>query len=796
VIAREIEKVIEALTSRSFSREEFLKQLDRFYIAIEEAAEAAEDFSEKQEFLNNIYEQFFQGFAVDVADTHGIVYTPQPIVDFMVNSVSGLLEEEFDVGIGDEDVHVLDPFVGTGNFIVRTMKEIPRRKLPQKYGAEGDPELHANEVMLLPYYVASMNIEHEYYNRIGNYSPFKGICLVDTFELAEGKQHSAFSPENTKRIEHQTNSPIRVVIGNPPYNAWQVNANDNNQNREYEIVDKRVRRTYSADSKATNNNSLYDPYVKAIRWASDRVRHEGIVALVTKRTFIDKKSFDGMRKHLDSDFDAIYVLDCGGSVHENPKLSGTTHNVFGIKNGVSINLFVKREESTGDCEIHYHRMGEFLRKEERYEVLDEAGSWRGIDWEMLEPDEKHRWLVDPRTKEFESFLPLGSKKAKKADQGEADTIFKTYSRGLATSKDAYVYDFDREALKQRMRSMVDVYNTEVKRWAQLSEDEQEETDVREFLRSDDEKIKWSRTQRRNVERGRDTTFDTGYFRRSIYRPYSRKWLYFDPTLMEMTYLWSDILPNKEAEEENRFICTVTEKQLPFSAQMTNLIPALHYGGRQTQCFPFYVYDEDEADRCENITDWAVEQFRSHYEGVSIEKSDIFYYVYAVLHHPRYRKRYGDNLRRKLPRIPHAPSSDSFWQFVEAGKQLSELHMDYEEADPYDLSEVEDENAEYEWRVEKMKFTDDAQTVLQYNDFLSLHGIPERTHDYEIGNRSALEWLVDQYRVRTYNRYDITHDPNDPDDKWYIVDLIKRVTTVSVKTVDIVNSLPDLGLPED
>ncbi len=343
VIASEIEKVVDALTAQAFSREEFLRRFDHFYRAVETTAATIEDFGQKQEFLNTVYEKFFQGFSVKVADTHGIVYTPQPIVNFMVRSVEEILRREFGQSLSSPEVHILDPFVGTGNFIVRVMQEIKRTALGHKYRHE----LHCNEVMLLPYYIASMNIEHEYYELTGAYEPFAGVCLVDTFELAEAQQISFFTTENTARVERQKSSPIKVVIGNPPYNAWQLNENDNNKNRKYKVMDKRVSETYAKDSKATLVNSLSDPYVKAIRWASDRIGAEGIVAFVTNNSFVDNLAFDGMRKHLAKDFDAIYVLDLGGNVRKNPKLSGTTHNVFGIQVGVSVNIFVRKRRGEG-----------------------------------------------------------------------------------------------------------------------------------------------------------------------------------------------------------------------------------------------------------------------------------------------------------------------------------------------------------------------------------------------------------------------------------------------------------------
>ena len=387
VIAREIEEVI--LTIGAFSREDFLKSINPFYVAVERAAAKVPDFREKQKFLNKVYERFFQGFAVKQADTLGIVYTPQPIVDFMIASTERLLAHpQFKKrSLADEKVHILDGFTGTGNFIVNVIQFIGERmksKLPKKYASE----LHCNEVMLLPYYVASMNIEHAYLETVGKYETFEGICLVDTFDTAE--EHTGGGVQtglefhwkaNTERIKKQRATPIFVCIGNPPYNAWQINENDNNRNRKYPVVDERVRQTYGDDSAAQNRNSLSDPYIKAIRWASDRVitNGEGIVAFVTNNAFLDSLSCDGVRKHLAEEFDEIRVVDLGGNVRKNPKLSGTTHNVFGIQVGVSVNFFVRHDKGrTGKrkAKIFYHAVPTDWRRTEKYDWLKKVRRYR------------------------------------------------------------------------------------------------------------------------------------------------------------------------------------------------------------------------------------------------------------------------------------------------------------------------------------------------------------------------------------------------------------------------------------
>jgi predicted helicase len=346
VIAKEIEKVIQALTSHAFSRTEFLKSLDRFYTAIEETASTIHAYSRKQDFLNAVYENFFQGFAVKVADTHGIVYTPQPIVDFMVNSVQEILKREFNQDLSNENVHVLDPFTGTGNFILRVMQEIGANTndfdVKAKFKHKYENELHCNEIMLLPYYIASMNIEHAYYEYMKTYSPFSGICLVDTFELAEPKQggFNFLVPENTERVNAQKAAPIFVIIGNPPYNVGQQSENDNNKNRKYPHLDGVIEQNYAKTSKATNKNSLSDAYVKAFAWATERLQGQdkGIVAFVTNNGFLEGLAADGMRAHLESVFDKIYMLDLGGNSR---KTDDDLGNVFGIRVGVSINILVK-----------------------------------------------------------------------------------------------------------------------------------------------------------------------------------------------------------------------------------------------------------------------------------------------------------------------------------------------------------------------------------------------------------------------------------------------------------------------
>ena len=789
VIANEIDSVINALTSHSFSRDEFLKSLDPFYAAIERTAATISDFSQKQHFLNTVYEQFFQGYSVKVADTHGIVYTPQPIVDFMVKSVAAILEREFGRSLADEGVHIIDPFVGTGNFIVRMMREIPRTALARKYASE----LHCNEVMLLPYYIASMNIEHEYYDATGRYEPFEGICLVDTFDLAEDRQLPLFAPENTQRVESQKSTPMFVVIGNPPYNVGQVNENDNNKNRKYPTMDRRVAETYAKASKATNKNKLSDAYVKSIRWASDRIGKEGVVAFVTNNGFLDSISFDGMRKYLAEGFDAIYILDLGGNVRKNPKLSGTTHNVFGIQVGVSINFLIKKSgKADTQTGMFYARVDQNWRKEEKHRFLDAKEQYGNIDWKPITPDKRHTWLTEGQHAEYESFIPIGTREAK-TGQGEAiDVTFKIYSLGVSTNRDAWARNFNRSALTENMRRMTDTYNGQVFKWERQTSPG---TTVDDYVVYDDKEISWSRDLKAKLKRGRFAEYAEHKVRESLYRPFTKSHLYFDRAMNDMVYVVPSIFPSMDSEEENRAIC-MTDKgsEKPFMTLMSCQIADLHLvgAGCGSQCFPYYTYDEDGSNRRENITDWALARFRDQYGDETISKWDIFHYVYGLLHHPAYRQRYQANLKRELPRIPFAPD---FRAFAAAGARLAQIHVGYEEQPQYPLQQVETPEMQLDWRVEKMRLTKD-RTKLRYNGFLTLDGIPAEAFAYRLGNRSALEWVIDQYRVKIDKRSRIVNDPNRTDEPEYIVRLIGKVISVSLETGKIVEGLPGLGIEEE
>ena len=708
IIARDIEKVIDVLTEHALNRDQFLQSLDPFYVAIEKTAATITDFSQKQGFLNAVYEQFFQGFSVKVADTHGIVYTPQPIVDFMVESIEHILQTEFNRSLSESGVNIIDPFVGTGNFIVRIMQALDPISLERKYTAN-PPELQCNEVMLLPYYIASLNIEQQFYTATHRYAPYEGICLVDTFDMAEERQIQMFTPANTERVEQQKETPMFVVIGNPPYNAGQINENDNNKNRPYETMNERIKDTYAKDSTATLRNKLYDPYVKAIRWGLDRIEEEGVVAFVTNNSFLDGVAFDGMRKHLAENCDAIYILDLGGNARKGLKVSDA--NVFGIRVGVSINLFVKKKQKSSEsARIFYYRTDDLWNRKQKFDFLKEHEHAGRIEWQDIQPDTRHTWLTEGLHPEFEIFIPMGSKAAKAVKGAPVDVIFKTYSNGVKTNRDAWVYNFDRNVLTENIQRMIENYNAEVARWGQRID---RDAKLDDFVVSDDTKIKWSRDLKVKLERGTTSEYTEHKVRTALYRPFTKSNLYFDKTMNDVVSVFPSIFPTLYTETENQVIWLKVGKEWPMFGLMVNQFPdQLPQGG--SQCFPFYIYDEDGTNRQENITDWALAQFQTHYRDNTITKWDIFHYNYGILHQPDYREKYSANLKRDLP---HIPFINDFWEFAKAGARLADLHVNYESQPEYsDLRFIQNQKVPLDWRVEK-------DETLQRQDLACLQHLP-------------------------------------------------------------------------
>jgi predicted helicase len=540
VIAAEVEKVMLAMTSHSFDRNTYLRDLDRFYVAIEHAARTMTDWSDKQYFLNTVYERFFQGYSVKLADTMGIVYTPQEIVDFMCASVAEVLETEFGKKLWSDDVYIIDPCTGTGNFIVNLIRRIPKARLADVY----KHRLFANEIMLLPYYIAALNIEHAYWEQTGKYEGFEGLCFVDTLDLADHPQQRLefMTAANTERVERQRRSPITVIIGNPPYNARQQNENDNNKNRKYPSLEVRIRETYVKGSGATNKNALDDPYVKFFRWAADRLQErEGVVCFISNNGFVHKHAYDGVRKHLLRDFTQIYHIDLHGDRRRGLELTGTSHNVFGIPIGVGITVAIRRMRATRSLRINL--IPEIWKKEEKLAWLSKQKALSTVAWDDVTPDDRGDWLVPENADEFSRFVPTGIKV--RSQKGvPPNAIFAKYTAGVVTSRDDWAYDFSQSVLADKIGRHIESYNAEVDRWRRRKV---HDIAVDQWVLYDDTKLKWSRDLKVDLADGRHAEFNEARIRRCLYRPFTGMWLFYDDIMNEETRAFGRFLPHAGIE---------------------------------------------------------------------------------------------------------------------------------------------------------------------------------------------------------------------------------------------------------
>ena len=521
------------------------------------------------------------------------------------------------------------------------------------------------------------------------------------------------------------------------------------------------------------------------RWATDRLQgRDGVVCFVSNNSFIDQIAFDGMRKNLLQDFTQIYHLDLHGNVRKNPKLSGTTHNVFGIQVGVGITIAIRSSKHT-QRSIFYYRVPEFWRKTEKLTFLSDIECIANVEWQELTPDKRETWRTEGLHADFDSFLPLGTKEAKIA-AGIESIIFKIYSRGVMTCRDNWVYDFNPISLASKMKGFIDTYNGDVDHWRRRGSSKET---VDDFVTYDDKQIKWSGDLKVQLVKGKYATYSEQNIRHSLFRPFVKRNLYFDSLLNNSVYLQHLFFPTIASEFENTLIVVSDHGyRSPFSTLATNFIPDLHLIATTDtfQCFPYYTYAEDGSNRRENITDWALSQFQAKYSS-SVTKWDIFHYVYALLHHPQYRARYAENLKRDLPHIPLLHRVAAFQICARIGKQLMELHLHYEQASEYPLQEIENPAVPFSYRVEKMRLTPD-RAALVVNPSLTLAAIPPQCFAYRLGNRSALEWVIDQYQVSEDKRSGIVSDPNNLEDEEYIVRLVRQVVTVSVETVRLVDEL--------
>ena len=810
-ISLAMQNVVDHLNANAaFEKER--ESLSAFYESVQRRVKGLDSAAAKQHVIKDLYDKFFQNAFPRIAERLGIVFTPVPVVDYILRSADVALRESFGKSLSDEGVSIIEPFVGTGTFITRLLQLglIRPEDLERKYTRE----LFANELVLLSYYIAAINIETVYgevakeHGLGSEYVPFNGMVLTDTFQLSESSHHlnlPAFRA-NSERAERELEQDIRVIVMNPPYSSGQNSANDNNQNEKYPKLDERIAETYAQNSSGTNKNSIYDSYIRAIRWASDRVKDSGVIAFVSNGSFIDGNAADGLRKCLVGEFSKLYVYNLRG----NARTSGETRkreagNVFGggSRTPVTICVLVKDPSHTGEAVLHYRDIGDYLSREEKLDIIAQEGSIAHTEWEVIVPNEAADW-INQRDEKYDTYQPIGDK----ATKGKPNTpgVFQLYSNGLKSNRDPWVYNFSARAVEENMHRMIEFYNSQIG---------VEQPDM------DSTKIAWNRSLLTFRAQGRALAFEQESMRNSLYRPFCKQTAYFNRELNDMVYQLPKLFPTP-AHKNIAFGFTGRGATKEFSVLMVDTLPDLESISK-AQWMSLYTYEPvvendgglnlnlgggevvDGYTRKENITDATLDTYRSTYGDEGIAKEDIFYYIYALLHHSEYREKYAADLKKMLPRIPLVKG---FWEYSRIGRALAELHLGYESVEPYPLDEVasspapEDLEECFEfYQVQKLQFGPKKdKTRIKYNGHLTLKGIPEEAYEYQVNGRSALEWVIDRYQVKTDKKSLITNDPNDycraVNDPRYIVDLIKRLVTVSLETQKLVGTLPRFEVLED
>lgn len=821
-MSKAMQGVLEALHEHRLDKE--ADTLQRFYDSVKLRAEGIESAQGKQKIIVELYDKFFRNAFPKMTERLGIVYTPVEVVDFILHSVNDLLKQEFGQTLGSKGVHIIDPFTGTGTFVTRLLQSglISPAELPHKY----KHEIHANEIVLLAYYIAAINIEASYHDLVGGqYVPFEGICLTDTFQMYEKDDLvSALTVDNSARRKRQKKLDIRVIVGNPPYSIGQKSENDNNDNVAYPQLDERIRTTYAARSEATLAKGLYDSYIRAVRWASDRIGNTGVIGFVTNGGFLEKSAMDGVRRCLVDEFSSLYVFNLRGDIRKNMLSKGRAkegQNIFGSGSmaGISISLLLKNPQATEHGQVHYHDIGDDLSCDEKLEKIATYASLAGITaqnaWKNIVPDEHGDWLKQ-RDDSFGDFIVLGDKKS------DGAKLFENFSLGVVTNRDAWAYNASKAKVQSNMSSMIGFYNAEVKRLnaAHPGLDKRAREEVLDnFIDTNPQRISWTRSLKGELAKGNSFEFEAACMVPSLYRPFTKQWVYFNRRFNEMVYQMPRIFP--EAGVENLVITmTAIGSRNGFSAFISNKLVDLNSMEAGAQCFPLYLYDEEaqnqasdtpdmfaspaaeatQRPRRDAITDAGLAHFQEAYPGETVSKEDLFYYVYGLLHSPDYRERYADNLSKELPRIPRVKNATDFWAFSQAGRALADLHLNYETVQPYPLTiDAKGPLTDTDYRVEKMKFAKkgDKSTVI-YNGKITLRGIPEAAWDYVVNGKAALDWVMERQSVKTDKASGIVNDAND----WaietmgnpkYPLELFQRVVTVSLETQKIVASLPKLDI---
>ncbi|MDO4436300.1 MAG: DEAD/DEAH box helicase family protein [Cardiobacteriaceae bacterium] len=823
-----LDAVIEALSLNSISDKE-TEELHEFYEAIKVRVSGIKDHTHRQFIIKELYDKFFQSAFPKIAQKLGIVYTPIEVVDFIIHSIDYLLKKEFNSSLADKGVHIIDPFIGTGTFITRLLQSgllgADPKALKEKY-----KEIHANEMLLLAYYIATINIESVYHSIVvDDYTPFEGICLADSFAMYEQTLYNEH--DNSQRQKRQKELDITVIMGNPPYSAGQESANDNNANLEYPLLDKRIEFTYDINSTARLRTSLYDSYIRAIRWATDRIGNQGIIGFVTNGGYLDSNSADGLRKCLAEEFSSLYIFHLRG----NARTSGERRrkekdNIFGqgTRTPVAISLLVKNPNAKQKGKIYFYDIGDYLTREQKLAKIETLKSIEGIeDWQTIIPDEFNDWL-NKRDQNFDKYILIGSKDKKDKNK---QTVFTIYSRGIMTCRDTWAYNFSQSALAENMASMIEVYNSELNRFNQSNTDER---DLENFLSMDTRKISWSGDLIDCIRKKHQAQFSEKLIRTSLYRPFTKQYLYFSSMFNNSIYRISDIFPTPESENLVIYTSGNGNSGKDFSVIMTNIIPDLNMQHSGGQGFPLYLYEKVEPKandlfgqsalalgkykRQDAITDEALKHFQDFYKTQDIHKESIFYYIYGLLHSEEYREKYADNLSKQLPRIPRVKALLDFETFENAGRSLAKLHVDYETVALYQSAllpkayQIKGDKIiggkDEDFYVEKMRFgkvrnpetgkLEEDKTVIIYNQKIKIENIPLEAYEYIVNGKSAIEWIMERQSIKTDRDSGIINNAN----LWasetmhnprYPLELLLRVINLSLSTQEIVRRLPKLDL---
>jgi predicted helicase len=823
-VSRALESVLSVLDRHNLDRE--AEGLERFYASVRLRAAGIDGAAAKQKIVLELYDKFFKTAFPTLSKKLGIVYTPVEIVDFIIRSIDEALRDSFGQTLASEGVHIIDPFTGTGTFVTRLLQSglIPPDQLARKYAHE----IHANEIVLLAYYIAAINIEATFHELSGgDYQPFPGICLTDTFQLYERDDLIAEEfRDNSGRRTRQKALDIRVIIGNPPYSDGQETANDNAANVAYPHLDGRVRDTYAARSSARNKNGLYNSYIRAMRWASDRIGDRGIVSFVTNGGWVDGNSADGIRRCLQEEFAELYIFHLKGDARTSgEQRRREKDNVFGVgtRTPIAVWLFVKNPDADHHGRIHFHAVDDYLTREQKLAEVTRLGSMNGVatrqGWRLIEPDAHGDWLSQ-RDGSFAELMAMGDKDGK-----ERVKLFASYSAGVKTQRDWWAFNPSRTALGANIGRMIDAYNAELMRFdaAHPNATRKEREDaIDRFVDTDSRKISWTRALKDMAVKGRPLAYNEAASTRSLYRPFTPQALYFDRALNEMVYKMPSIFP--AAGCENQVICiSGVGGKVAFGAIMADGVPSLHFadmGG--SQCFPLWLYEPAAPDadlapeetfgegerryrRRPGITPEALDAYRTALDDPALGHEAVFYYAYSLLHAPDYRARFADTLAKELPRLPVPTDRAVFDAFERAGRELADLHCGFETVEPFPVTLVQGDlrlinipDPATFWRVDKMRFGgrqgDYDRSIIHYNHNLTLTGVPLEAYDYVVNGKSAIEWVMEWQGVRTDTASGITKDANayareEAGDPRYPFDLLARVIAISLRTREIVSSLP-------